>query len=90
MKKYSLKSIYVTTHQTNGLTHKMIPCRINQVATGIFVTTPDPSIVIFSQIKKYKLKFIFVITYMLLHFTTLKIYKLTAGIYITTPPQPIL
>lgn len=52
--------------------NEMIPCRINQVATGIFVTTPDPSIVIFSQIKKYKLKFIFVITYMLLHSTTLK------------------
>ena len=48
--------------------HKKIPCRIHKVDVGIYVTTPTPHIVIFSQIKKkYGLKCIVVLTCMLLH-----------------------
>ena len=39
-KKTIIFVTYVTTHETNGLAPKMIPCRIHTIATGIYVTTP--------------------------------------------------
>ena len=63
-KIYFCCHIYVTTHQEKWMN---IACQICKVATGIFFTTPTPYIIL-SKIKKlYRLKFIFVLRYMLLH-----------------------
>ena len=56
----------------------MIPCQIYKVANGIYVTTTPipPHTVIFSQMKKDIVsKFIFVLTYILLHIRKIDLQK---------------
>ena len=65
---YNKNIISVFTFMLHGLTPKKIHCQIVKLLQ-VFMLPPPPDfvIVIFSQIKKYRLKFIFAVNYMLLH-----------------------